>query len=274
MIDYGTNVIAGCTPGKGSQEVLGVNVYDTVREAWEAAGPIDLAAIFVPAPLVKEAALEAIDAGVLTLVLVPDRVPIFDVLEIEAAAQKTGARFLGPNTLGVLSPGRAVAGMIGGRASAAREWFKPGPVGVASRSGGITSSIAYYLNQVGIGQTTIVHVGGDAVVGLPHPDVALEFEKDPDTKAIVFFGEIGGTQEERLADLMKAGEVTKPVVAYIGGKAAQEGTRFSHAGAIVEGGRGTHAGKVEALREAGAHLVDKFGDIPEVTKRVLGELGI
>ena len=274
MIDYGTQVVAGCTPGRGGQEVLGVAVYDTVEEAWEAAGPIDLSAVFVPAPLVREAALEAIAAGVETLVLVPDRVPIYDVLEIASAAKSSGARFLGPNTLGLLSPGRAVAGMIGGRAETARQWFKPGPVGVASRSGGITSSIAYYLNQVGVGQTSIIHVGGDAVVGLPHPDVALEFERDPDTRAIVIFGEIGGTQEERLAELMKAGEVTKPVVAYIGGKAAKEGTRFSHAGAIVEGGRGTHAGKVEALAAAGARIVDNFGDIPEVTKQVLAELGI
>ena len=272
MIEYGTNVVAGCTPAKGGQEVLGVAVYDTVQEAWEKAGPIDLSAVFVPAPLVKDAALEAIDAGVKTLVLVPDRVPIFDVLEIEVAAREKHARFIGPNTLGILSPGKAVAGMIGGRASAAREWFKPGPVGVASRSGGITSAISYYLNQVGIGQTTIIHVGGDAVVGFPHPDVALEFERDPDTKAIVFFGEIGGTQEERLAELMKTGEVTKPVIAYIGGKAAQEGTRFSHAGAIVEGGRGTHAGKVEALTDAGAHVVENFGDIPLVTKEVLASI--
>lgn len=274
MIEYGTNVVAGCTPGKGGQEVLGVDVYDTVQEAWEKVGPIDLSAIFVPAPLVKEAALEAIDAGVKTLVLVPDRVPIYDVLEIAALAKERGARFLGPNTLGMLSPGRAVAGMIGGNAKSAREWFKPGPVGVASRSGGITSAISYYLNQEGIGQTSIVHVGGDAVIGLPHPDVAMEFQKDPDTKAIVFFGEIGGTQEERLAELMQAGEVTKPVVAFIGGKAAKEGTRFSHAGAIVEGGRGTHAGKVEALKAAGATVVENFGDIPKVTKEVLAKHGI
>ena len=274
MIDYGTNVVAGCTPGKGGDEVLGVPVYDTVREAAEVHGGIDLSAVFVPAPLVKGAALEAIDAGVRTLVLVPDRVPIYDVLEIAAAARANGARFLGPNTLGLLSPGKAVAGMIGGRAKSAREWFKPGPVGVASRSGGITSAISYYLNQEGIGQTSIVHVGGDAVVGLPHPDVALEFQADADTKAIVLFGEIGGTQEERLAALMMEGRITKPVIAFIGGKAAKEGTRFSHAGAIVEGGRGTHAGKVAALKEAGAHVVENFGDIPAVTKEVLTSAGI
>lgn len=274
MAEYGTQVVAGCTPGKGGQNVLGIDVYDTVQEAWEQTGPIELSAIFVPAPLVKEAALEAIDAGVRKLVIVPDRVPIYDVLEIAAKAKETGAQFLGPNTLGMLSPGKAVAGMIGGNAKSARDWFKPGPVGVASRSGGITSAIAYYLNQEGIGQTSIVHVGGDPVIGLPHPDVALEFQKDPDTKAIVLFGEIGGTQEERLADLMNAGEVTKPVVAFIGGKAAKEGTRFSHAGAIVEGGRGTHAGKVEALLDAGATVVENFGDIPKVTKEVLAGIGL
>jgi succinyl-CoA synthetase alpha subunit len=274
MIEYGTQVVAGCTPGKGGQETLGVKVYDTVEEAWEQIGPIDLSAIFVPAPLVKEAALEAIAAGVKKLVIVPDRVPIYDVLEIAARAAEQGARFIGPNTLGILSPGKAVAGMIGGNAKSARSWFKPGPVGVTSRSGGITSAISYYLNQAGIGQTTIVHVGGDAVIGFPHPDVALEFEQDPDTKAIVVFGEIGGSQEERLAELIRGGAVTKPVVAFIGGKAAKEGTRFSHAGAIVEGGRGTHAGKVDALRAAGATVVENFGDIPQVTREVLAKLGL
>lgn len=274
MIEYGTNVIAGCTPGKGGTEVLGTTVLDTVEEAIETRGEIDLSAIFVPAPLVKGAALEAIDAGVKKLVIVPDRVPMYDVMEIAAAAKAAGAQFLGPNCLGVLSPGKAVAGMIGGNAKSAKSWFKQGPVGVSSRSGGITSAISYYLNQAGIGQTTIVHVGGDSIIGWRHPDTALLFEEDPDTKAIVVFGEIGGSQEEQLAQLIKEGRVTKPVVVYIGGKAAKEGTRFSHAGAIVEGGRGTHAGKVEALKDAGAHVVDHFGDIPKVTKDVLASLGL
>lgn len=274
MREYGTNVVAGCTPGKGGQEVLDTPVYDTVEEAIEAQGEIDLSAIFVPAPLVKGAALEAIEAGVKKLVIVPDRVPMYDVMEIAAAAKEAGAQFLGPNCLGILSPGKAVAGMIGGNAKSARAWFKQGPVGVSSRSGGITSAISYYLNQAGIGQTTIVHVGGDSIIGWRHPDIALEFENDPDTKAIVIFGEIGGSQEENLAQLIKDGRVTKPVIAYIGGKAAKEGTRFSHAGAIVEGGRGTHAGKVEALREAGAHVVDHFGEIPAETKKVLASLGL
>ena len=271
MVEYGTQVVAGVTPGRGGESVEGIPVYDTVVEAWEQAGPIDISVLFIPAPLVRSAALEAIDAGVKLLVIVPDRVPIYDVLAIAKRAKSAGARFIGPNTLGVLSPDKAVLGMIGGRAAAAREWFFPGPVGVASRSGGITSSMAYYLARAGIGATTLVHVGGDAVVGLPHPDVMLEFERDPDTKAVVMFGEIGTSQEERVADLIEAGAFTKPLIAYIGGKAAKSGTRFSHAGAIVEGGRGTYEGKVARLREVGATVVEQFMDLPGATKAVLAK---
>jgi succinyl-CoA synthetase alpha subunit len=274
MREYGTDVVAGVTPGKGNQEVEGVPVFDTVQEAWEKVGPIDIAVLFIPAPIVKPGALESIAAGVKLLVIVPDRVPIWDVLAIAQAAKEAGALFVGPNTLGVLSPDQGVLGMMGGRASSAKAWFRPGPVGISSRSGGMTSSTAYYLGQAGIGATTLVHVGGDAVVGLPHPEVVKLFQKDPDTKAIVIVGEIGGTQEERVADLIEAGEVTKPVVAYIGGKAAKSGTRFSHAGAIIEGGRGTYEGKVDRLRSVGATVVDAFGELPTATKEVLAKLGL
>ncbi len=273
MKEYGTNVVAGCTPGRGGEEVEGIPVFDTVMEAREEAGPLDVSVLFIPAPLVKSAALEAIDAGIELLVIIPDRVPIYDVLVIAEAAQEAGARFVGPNTLGVLSPDKAVLGMIGGRAASARSWFFPGPVGVTSRSGGITSAMAYYLAQEGIGATTLIHVGGDAVVGLPHPEVVKLFEADPDTKAVVMFGEIGTSQEEQVADLIEAGQFTKPLVAFVGGKAAKSGTRFSHAGAIIEGGRGTHEGKVQRLREVGAVVVDSFGDIPKATKEVLEKLG-
>ncbi|GAB4372061.1 MAG: succinate--CoA ligase subunit alpha [Calditrichia bacterium] len=269
MLDYGTKVIGGVTPGRGGQEVHGLPVFDSVLEAVEHLGEIDVSVIFVPAPLVKNAALEAFDAGVRLAVLVPDRVPIYDVLEIHAYAREKGAGFLGPNTLGVLSPGKGVLGMMGGRAQAAREWFKEGSVGVTSRSGGMTSSLAYYLSKAGIGLSTIVHVGGDAIVGLPHPEIVRRFQEDPDTKVIVMFGEIGTSQEEKVAELIEQGKVTKPVVAYIGGRAAQEGTRFSHAGAIIEGNRGTYQGKVQRLQEAGAHVVKEFQDIPRVTREVL-----
>ena len=272
MREYGTQVVAGVTPGRGGEEAEGIPVFDTVQEAWEKVGPLDVSVLFIPAPLVKSAALEAIEAGVKLLITIPDRVPIYDVLTIAKLAKRMDARFVGPNTLGVLSPDRAVVGMMGGRAVSARSWFFQGPVGIVSRSGGITSSMAYYLAREGIGATTLVHVGGDPVVGLPSPEVMRLFEQDPDTKAVAMFGEIGGTQEERVADLMEAGEFTKPLVAFIGGKAAKAGTRFSHAGAIIEGGRGTHEGKVERLRAAGAVVVDAFDDIPKAMKEVLARM--
>lgn len=269
MKEYGTNVVAGVTPGRKGETVHGIPVYDTVEEANENVGPIDVSVIFIPAALVREAAFEALDGGIKLLVIVPDRVPLYDVLEIADKAKERNARFIGPNTLGLISPGRAVLGMIGGRAESARDWFKPGHVGVTSRSGGITSAISYYLGRAGIGQSSIIHVGGDSVVGTPHPDVIQMFEKDNQTKAVVMFGEIGTSQEERVADLIEKGEFTKPLIAFISGAAAKAGTRFSHAGAIVEGGRGTYEGKVERLKAVGAHLVDHFDDIPRVTKEVL-----
>ena len=276
MREYGTTVVAGCTPGKGGQDVESIPVFDRVAEAVQSVGRIDVSVLFVPAKLVKVAAIDAIRAGVKLLVLVPDRVPVWDAMEIAAEADAHGASFVGPNTLGGLSPGRAVLGMIGGRAESAREWFNEPiagrTVGVVSRSGGMTSSCGYYLSRAGVGLSTLVHVGGDSVIGLAIPDVAAMFQQDPETDAIVVFGEIGGSQEERLAAMMTRGHVTKPVIAYVGGAAATEGTRFSHAGAIIEGGRGTHAGKVEALTAAGATVVESFGELPAKTLEVLTQL--
>src|SRR5438874_249114 len=272
MREYGTNAVAGVTPGKGGQSVLGVPEFNTPGEAVNSLGEIDVSVVFVPAAGVKEAAISAIDAGIKLAVLVPDRVPVWDAMEIAVAAKANGAMFLGPNTLGALSPGKGVVGMIGGRAESARQWFKPGVpkgVGVISRSGGMAASTGYYLGQAGVRISTIVHIGGDAVIGIRLPDAALMFEEDPLTEAIVIFGEIGSSQEEELAQLIVDRKVTKPVIAYVGGKAAREGTRFSHAGAIIEGGRGTHAGKVKALREAGGSVVDAFGELPDAVAQIL-----
>jgi len=274
MREFGTNVLGGVTPGKGGQQVEGLPVFNTVADAIDSIGAIDISTIFVPARLVKGAAIEAIEAGVKLLLIVPDRVSVWDAMEIAACASANDAQFIGPNTLGVLSPGKAVLGMIGGNADSARQWFKPGPVGIISRSGGMTSSCGYYIGKTGIGLSTLVHVGGDSVLGLRIPDVALEFERDDETKAIILFGEIGGSQEEDLAQLMRTGRVTKPVIAYIGGSAAREGTRFSHAGAIIEGSRGTHDGKVRALRDAGATVVESFGDLPDAAHNVLNARGV
>jgi succinyl-CoA synthetase alpha subunit len=272
MREYGTNVVGGVTPGKGGQSMLGVPVFNTPQEAVNSLGDIDVSVVFVPAAGVKDAAISAIEAGIKLAVLVPDRVPVWDAMEIAAAAKANDAMFLGPNTLGALSPGKAVVGMIGGRAESARQWFKPGVpkgVGVISRSGGMASSTGYYLGQAGVRLSTIVHIGGDAVIGIRLPDAGLMFEADPLTEAIVIFGEIGSSQEEELAQLIADRKINKPVIAYIGGKAAREGTRFSHAGAIIEGGRGTHAGKVKALREAGATVVDAFGELPGAVVTIL-----
>jgi len=286
MLDYGTNVVGGVTPGKGGASVFGLPVYNSCAEAAAAQPrdergeplPIDVSVVFVPAAAVKAAALDAIGAGVKLVVLVADRVPVWDAMEIAAAADGAGAQFVGPNTLGIASPGQAVVGMIGGRAESAREWFKPPlpggtGVGVISRSGGMSSSTAYYCGQAGVRISSIVHIGGDAVLGLRIPDVARLFEADPATDAIVVFGEIGGSQEEELAEMIVSGEIRKPVVAYIGGKAAKAGTRFSHAGAIIEGNKGTHAGKVAALAAAGATVVDAFGELPEAVVGVLRARG-
>ena len=273
MKDYGTNVVAGVTPGKGEVEVYSVPVFDSVEEAIEKVGEIDISVVFVPAQLVKSAALEAIAAGVKLLVLVPDRVPIFDVLEINSFAKEKDARFVGPNTLGLVSPGRAVLGMIGGRAERAREWFRPGDIGVSSRSGGMTSALSYYLTEAGFGQSTIIHVGGDAVVGLSHPEIMELFEEDEQTKMVIMFGEIGTTQEERVADLIEQGKFTKPLISFVGGRAAKSGTRFSHAGAIVEGSRGSYESKVKRLKEVGVHVADSVSDIPKMVKEIKNSLG-
>src|SRR5437899_2809200 len=272
MREYGTNVVGGVTPGKGGQSVFGIPVFNTPQDAVNSLGNIDISVLFVPAAGVKEAAISAIEAGIKLTVLVPDRVPVWDAMEIAAAAKANGAIFLGPNTLGVLSPGKGVVGMIGGRAESARQWFKPGNpkgVGVISRSGGMASSTGYYLGQAGIRISTIAHIGGDAVLGIRIPDAALMFEADPLTEAIVIFGEIGSSQEEELAQLIIDRKITKPVIAYIGDKAAREGTRFSPAGALIEGGRGTHVGKVNALREAGATVVDAVGELPDAVVEIL-----
>src|SRR6266576_3344966 len=256
MREYGTNVVAGVTPGKGGQTVFGVPVFNTPQDAVKALGKIDISVLFVPAAGVKDAAISAIEAGIKLTVLVPDRVPVWDAMEIAAVAKAHDAMFVG-------------------RAESARQWFKPGipkGVGVISRSGGMASSTGYYLGQAGVRISTIAHIGGDAVIGIRLPDAALMFEADPFTEAIVIFGEIGSSKEEELAQLIRDRKITKPVIAYIGGKAAREGTRFSHAGAIIEGGRGTHAGKVKALREADATVVDSFGELPGAVVNILTQM--
>jgi succinyl-CoA synthetase alpha subunit len=271
MKEYGTKLVAGVTPGRGGEDVEGVPVFDTIAEAKRHFPGIAATSIFVPASTVKEAGFEAIDAGLRVVILHPERVPQQDMLEIIQYNRDNGASIVvGPNSLGVISPGKALMGMIGGRADTAREFFKAGAAGVISRSGGNTTTLSYYLTKAGVGQTTSISMGGDACVGSTYVDYMKLFEQDPDTKLVAIFGEIGTSAEEDLADFIRSGGFTKPVIAYISGTYARAEMRFGHAGAIISGGRGTTEAKREALRSAGVIVLEHFGDAGLKAREALG----
>jgi len=232
-------------------------VYNTVREAVERHGPLDASVTFVPGLRVKDAVIEAVDAGIQFLVMPVERVPLHDALALLAYARRQGAKVLGPGSFGLISPGKAVAGWIGGTEDFAREIFRPGHVGIISRSGGQTSTLAWAVGQAGLGVSTALHLGGEPVVGLSPAELLPLFEADPQTHAVALFGEIGTVAEEEAAEVMAAGRFTKPLVAYIAGAGVRPGMRFSHASAIVERGRGTAENKIKVLREAGARVVDR-----------------
>ncbi len=257
MIAYGTRVIAGVTPGRGGAEIEGVPVYDTVEEACKHHGPIEAAVTFVPGRVVKDAVLEAIEGRIRYIFMPVERVPLHDALEMIACAREAGARIIGPGSFGVISPGKSVAGWIGGTEEFAREMFPPGHVGVISRSGGQTTTFSWAIAQAGLGVSTAVHIGSEPVLGTTPAELLPLFEEDPDTHAVALFGEIGTVAEEEAAEVVREGRFTKPLVAYIAGLGAKPGMRFSHASAIVERGRGSADSKIKALRDAGALVVDK-----------------
>ncbi len=269
MKDYGTRVLAGTSPGRGGEEVAGIPVYNTVKEAVKAQGQIDMSVTFIPGPGLKMAAREAIDGGIKIIVCPVERVPLHDIMEMVALAKKAGVMIVGPGSIGVISPGKAVAGWLGGNIEWATKLFHPGPIGVLSRSGGESGTVPWVLKQGGIGVSTAIHTGTEPILGMSFADFLLQFEKDEQTLAVAAFGEIGGSQEEEAAELIRAGRVTKPFVIYIAGAAAPEGQRFSHASAIVERGRGTVEGKVKTLRESGAYPVETPKEIVPTLKRVL-----
>jgi len=269
MSEYGTKVVAGVTPGRGGTEVWRIPVYNTVEEAFRDRGPIDLSVTFVPGPMVKEAALEAINAGVKTVVMPVERVPLHDILEILHTARQKGVRIIGPGSLGLISPEKAVAGWIGGAEDLARSVFKAGPVGIISRSGGQTTTLCWAITKAGLGESTAIHVGAEPVVGMSPAELLPLFEKDEQTEAVVIFGEIGTVAEEEAAEVVKRGEFTKPIIAYIVGSTAQPGVRFSHASAIIERGRGSAQSKIKALKDAGAIIVERPEQIATTVKSVL-----
>ena len=273
MTRYGTNVVAGVTPGRGGSEVGHVPVYDSVKEAWSHHGPFDATVTFVPGPVVKDAVFEAIDAGIKLVVMPVERVPLHDILQMIAYARVRNAKILGPGSFGIISPGRAVAGWIGGSEEFAREVFRPGHVGLISRSGGQTTTLAWAIGQLGLGISTALHIGSEPVVGISPAELLPLFEEDKETRAVAMFGEIGTVAEDEAAEIIKEGKFSKPVVAYIAGVGVRAGMRFSHASAIVERGRGSAESKIQALRDAGAHVVDSPDELAPVLVRLLGTSG-
>jgi len=269
MKDYGTKVVAGTSPGQGGQEVEGIPVYNTVKEALRKHGSVDISVTFIPGPSWKAAAIEALDAGIKCIVAPVERVPLHDTMEIMCLARQAGAAIIGPGSIGILSPGKAVAGWLGGNVKWANELFTPGPIGVLSRSGGQSATVPWLLKKGNLGVSTAVHTGTEPVIGTSFADILLMFEKDEQTLAVAAFGEIGGVQEEEAAALVKSGQFTKPFVVYIAGSAAPEGQRFSHASAMVVRGRGSVASKVKALKEAGAYPVETPKDIVPTLKKLL-----
>jgi succinyl-CoA synthetase alpha subunit len=256
MKGYGTNIVAGVTPGKGGGVVEEIPVYDSIEEVPK---EIDASIIFVPAPFAKDAALEAIDFGLNPVVIITERIPIHDSIEVMKKAGEKKIDVVGPNTPGVISPGKSKMGVMPSHV------FSEGSVGLISRSGTLTYEIANNLSQAGLGQSTTVGLGGDPVVGLNFVDVLKKFEKDDQTKAVVLVGEIGGNAEENAAEFIKD-SFSKPVVAYIAGRTAPPGKRMGHAGAIVSGGKGTAESKIEALSQAGIAVADLPGDIVKLLK--------
>lgn len=261
MLAYGTKIVAGVSPGKGGQEAAGVPVYDTVKAALEKT-PVDATVIFVPAASAKDAAFENIDAGIKILVIITEHIPVHDEMEIMAMARSRGTLVIGPNTFGIVSAGKCKIGIP------PNQFFVPGPIGVVARSGTLTYEIVANLTANGLGQSTVVGLGGDRVVGLSFVDVLKMFEEDPQTEAVVLVGEIGGNAEEEAARYIR--EMKKPVVTYIAGKSAPPGKRMGHAGAIIERGKGTFAGKVKALSEAGARVAALPFEVPGLLKEALG----
>jgi succinyl-CoA synthetase alpha subunit len=270
MQDYGTKVVAGVTPGKGGTEVHGIPVYDTVKEAIRHHGMIDASVTFIPGPALKGAVYEAIDAGIKFVCSPVERIPIHDVIDMVSYARKNDVKLLGPGSLGMISPGKAVVGWLGGSVDWASMLFEPGPIGVISRSGGQSGTVPWALKVAGLGISTALHIGTEPVLGLTMADVLKNFESDEQTKAVAVFGEIGGTLEEEAAECVANKEFTKPLVVFIAGAWAPEGMRFSHASSIVEKGRGTAQGKMKALTEAGAYVVDSPEEIAPKIKELIG----
>jgi succinyl-CoA synthetase alpha subunit len=262
MREYGTKVVAGSVPGRGGQVFEGVPVYDTIVEAQEE-HEVDASIIFVPAPFALDAALEAVEADLDPVVVITEGIPVKDSIELVAKARLKGTTIVGPNTPGLIKAGESKMGIMPAQV------FRRGSVGVISRSGTLFYEIAAHITRFGLGQSTCVGLGGDPVVGLDYVDVLKWFQEDPETEAVALIGEIGGDAEERAARFIQEGGFTKPVAAYIAGRAAIPGKRMGHAGAIIQGSSGTAESKISALREAGASVGELPSQVAEALKVLL-----
>jgi succinyl-CoA synthetase alpha subunit len=274
-LDYGSKIVGGVTPGRKGREVHGVPVFDTVEQAVaDHGGPIDGSVITVPPAFTKDAALEAIENGIKLIVIVTERIPRGDVAEMVELAEMRGARIIGPNCLGLIVPGVCKMGGIGGPAKDAAKAYAPGPVGVMSRSGGMTTEISSSLTQAGLGVSTAVSIGGDAIIGSTYAELMPYFEADEQTQAIVIYTEPGGRMEAQLAEWVAEHDSRLPIVAFMAGKFMDDeemkGMSFGHAGTIVEGVEDTATEKIARLEAAGIRVVERIDEIPNAVKQKLG----
>ena len=260
-IEYGTNIVGGVTPGKGGQEHLGKPVFNSVKEAVDKVEP-NASIIFVPAKFCKDSILEAAEAGIKLIICITEGVPTLDMLDVKKYVDNIGARLIGPNCPGVITPGEAKLGIMPGNI------HLPGSIGIISRSGTLTYEAVKQTTDLGFGQSSCVGIGGDPIPGSSFIDMLKLFEEDTQTEAIVMVGEIGGTAEEAAAEYIK-NNISKPVISYIAGQTAPAGKRMGHAGAIIAGGKGTAADKISKLKECGVHVADNLVEIGNKVAEVL-----
>ncbi len=269
MLDYGTQIVAGVTPGKGGQELLGVPIFNSVKEAQEKVGEVDGSVIYVPPLFVKAAVLEAIEAGIKFILIFTEKVPTRDTAYFYAKAKEKGVNIVGPSAVGLLCPSRKLkVGSIGG--ATPDRVFTPGHIAVISKSGSMTSELGLHLRNNGMGVSWAVGIGGDIIAGTDFADFLMAIEDDPNTEGSVFFGELGGTYEERVGEMKKKGKIKKPVVAFIGGEftmSLPSEVQFGHAGAIIEGEKGKPDHKRKVLKESGVMVAENFDDIAGLLKQ-------
>lgn len=263
MIEYGTKVVAGVTPGKGGTEQNGVPVFDSVSEAVQKTGA-DTSIIFVPAPFAADAMIESADAGITLVICITDGIPTLDMIRVANYLKQKGVSFIGPNCPGLISPGESKVGIM------PAEVYREGPIGVISRSGTLTYETCDHITKAGSGVSTCIGVGGDPIIGIKFVDALKLFRDDPETKAVIIIGEIGGSDEETAAEYIKTTSYPKPVVAFISGRSAPPGKRMGHAGAIISGGKGTPQAKVKAFEEAGVPIGNTLEEVVQMAKAKVG----